>query len=108
MDANYASAHLFVWSYASVWEQEYNDALLLYAASPGATTSVAAQIRQRYTASVVGNDHLVRCRTSWTRMAAYLGDGNYTWGSNRTKSLQGQMYESLIRNCLGARRRRAA
>ena len=101
VDANYASAHLFVWSYASVWEQEYNDALLLYAASPGATTSVAAQIRQRYTASVVGNDHLVQVQNVVDPYGAYLEDGNYTWGSNRTKSLQGQMYESLIRNCLG-------
>lgn len=101
VDANYSSAHLFVWSYASVWEQEYNDALLLYAASPGATPSVASQIRQRYTASVVGNDHLVQVQNVVDPYGAFLEDGNYTWGSNRTKSLQGQMYASMIRHCLG-------
>ncbi|HKQ46939.1 MAG TPA: glycoside hydrolase family 9 protein [Phycisphaerae bacterium] len=101
VDANYTTAHLFVWSYASVWEQEYNDALLLYAASPGATASVAAQIRQRYTASVVGNDHLVQVQNVVDPYGAYLEDGNYTWGSNRTKSLQGQMYASMNRHCLG-------
>lgn len=101
VDANYASAHLIAWSYASVWEQEYSDALLLYAASPGATPSVAAQIRQRYSASVLGNDHLGQVQNVADPYGAYLEDGNYTWGSNRTKSLQGQMYAALIRHCLG-------
>ncbi len=101
VDSNYTSIHLFVWSYASVWEQEYNDALLLYAASPGATASVASLIRQRYTSSVVGNDHLVQIQNLADPYGAFLEDNNYTWGSNRTKSLQGQMYMSMLRNCIG-------
>lgn len=100
VDANYLSAHLFVWTYASVFEQEYNDALLLYAASPGATPTVAATIAYWYSDSALV-DHLVYVQNLVDPFGAFLEDQFHGWGCNRIRALQGQMYASMSRNCLG-------
>lgn len=100
VDANYLSAHLFVWTYASVFEQEYNDALLLYADSPGATPSVAVLINYWYSDSVFV-DHLPQVQNLVDPYGAFLEDQFHYWGCNRIRALQGQRYASMIRRGLG-------
>lgn len=94
LDANYTSAHLLQWGYAYPWEAQFQDALLFYAATPGATASVAGAIRTAY-ANSLQFTHLPNALTARDPYGAYLADGDYTWGSNRTKANTGLMFFNM-------------
>ncbi len=99
-DSGYSSAHLFLWWWASPWEQEIQDGLLFYAALPGATPAVADAINTRYEMLLQGADHLGRVQSAADAYRAFLFDDDHTWGSNRTKSQQGLMYAAMNRHGL--------
>ncbi|GAB4251244.1 MAG: hypothetical protein Kow00109_27000 [Acidobacteriota bacterium] len=93
-DAQYRSTHMFQWSFAYPFEQEVQDILLYYTTIPGATSSVAAEIKALYRTVMAGGDNLPRIRREDDPYRAYLKD--YTWGSNGVKARQGTMFYSLI------------
>ncbi|MFC2172491.1 glycoside hydrolase family 9 protein [Acidobacteriota bacterium] len=94
-DQNYQNVHLLQWTYAYPFEPEYQDCLLYYGRSPLATRSVIGNIRTAYTTSMQGNDNLGHVLNEDDAYRAYLADGDYTWGSNRTKAHQGCMYINM-------------
>lgn len=96
-DANYSQVHLMQWSFAYPFEATYQDALLYYTRAAGATTSVKNAILSTYTGSLkTGNsDNLPSYLNQSDAYRAFLKNDNYTWGSNETKSHQGNMFFAM-------------
>jgi endoglucanase len=90
VDGNHASSHLFQWQWASPWEDVVHAALLAYTDAAGCTASVAAAIRQRVGDSVVVA-HLPPHTNGSDPYRAHLAAQDYTWGSNATKCMHGQL-----------------
>ncbi|MEO6597465.1 MAG: glycoside hydrolase family 9 protein [Planctomycetota bacterium] len=88
-DANYASAHLFQWTWASPWEDQFHSAWLAYSEAAQSTVATAAAIRQVFGSSVVSGAHLGHYQNGDDPYLAYLATQDYTWGSNATKCLHG-------------------
>jgi hypothetical protein len=105
-DANYASAHLFASSWASPWEDVVDEAMLAYSEAAGSTASVAAAIRQAFRNSVV-NTQLPPHTNRVDPYGAYLATQDYTWGSNATKCMYGQLFACTNRYGLAASSARA-
>lgn len=97
VDANYMNMHLMQWTYAYPFEGTEQDALLYYAATPGATTSVRNAIQNAYTNSLQTSnaDNLPAYTNQTDAYRAWLNNGNYTWNSNQTKSKQGNMFMNM-------------
>jgi endoglucanase len=106
VDTNVASTHLFQWQWASPWEDVVHAALLAYTEAPGCTASVAATIRQRFRDSVV-NAHLPPHTNGTVPYRAPLQTQDYTWGSNATKCMHGQLFAWSNRYGLAAAPSRA-
>ncbi len=98
---NYTYLHLIQWDWASPFEVEINDAALYYANSALASASVASDIQTRFKNSLL-YDYLPDFTGGTDAYRAYLSDGNYTWGSNRTKSNMGNMYWDMLTYSLDA------
>jgi len=94
VDANYTQIHLMAWNYAYPFESEQQDALLYYAKLPGATGNVSTAILNAYKNAMNGNDNFTAIMNESDPYRAYLKD--YVWGSNATKSHQGNMYWNII------------
>lgn len=94
-DANYPASHLIQWGWASPYEEGYLAALLHYAALPGATPSVATQIRATFTASVSGGSHLAHVTAGDDAYRAWLADADHVWGSNRVKCHEGLLFDLM-------------
>jgi endoglucanase len=103
VDANHTNAHLFQWSWASPWEDVVHAALLAYTEAAGCTASVAASIRQTFRNSVV-TAHLTPHTNGTDPYRAHLATQDYTWGSNATKCMHGQLFAWSNRYGLDAAR----
>lgn len=97
VDANYQNMHLLAWGYAYPFETSYQDALLYYAQTTGATASVATAIRNAFVNSMKTNngDNLPAFLNQTDAYRAYLSDNNHTWGSNQIRSNQGSMFWTM-------------
>lgn len=96
VDANYQSLHLFQWSFAYPFENSHQSALLYYAKSAGATPGVASAIRSAYQGSMTGSsDNLPAYQNATDAYRAYLSDDNHTWGSNRVRGDEGNMFRAM-------------
>ncbi len=90
VESNYTQHHLMQWAWASMYETTSLDALLLFTEMPGVSGAVASQIRNMYSNSLgTAADHLAGFSNQSDPYRAYLGDGNYVWGSNQVKSKEG-------------------
>ena len=96
-DAHYQDAHLMQWGYAYPFEPATQDALLFYKKHPAATAAVKMAIQSAFTASMRENnaDNLPSFLNEEDPYQAYLRTDNYTWGSNTTKSHQGNMFFAM-------------
>jgi hypothetical protein len=92
-DTHYQNVHLMQWTYAYPFEDEYQNALLYYSNAPGATASVVTAIENAYSSSL--QTHLGNVTNGTDAYRAYLSDGNYTWGSNKTKMGKGSMFANM-------------
>jgi endoglucanase len=101
VDANYTSAPMFAISWLSPFNAEVSETLLMYAALPNATTSVAAAIRDRFTSLWAGADGWGAVTSRRDPYGAFITD--YTWGSNAVKSLAGGLFIAEITHGLGTR-----
>jgi hypothetical protein len=92
-ESNYTQTHLLQWGYAYLFEPVIQDALLYYASLPGVTSTVANAITTAYSNSMkTGNtDNLPSFLNQTDAYRAYMSDNNYTWGSNSSKGVQGNM-----------------
>ena len=94
VDANYDAVHLMQWSFAYPFEGDQQSMLLYYAALPGATANVANDIRTTYLGAMQTGDNFAAIASDADPYLAHLAD--YVWGSNHTKSAQGNMYADLV------------
>jgi hypothetical protein len=94
VDANYASVHLMTWNWASMYEVTNQEAILYYATLPGATASIADQIKNTYKNALNTADHFLAHSNQTDPYLAYINQ--YGWGSNSLKSLQGLIFTDLI------------
>ena len=96
VETNYTASHALEWGFWYPFERHTQDALLYYAALPGATVEVKNTIQASAVGSIAGADFV----TAWTNVVdgyrAYLHDNNYTWGSNQTKAATATLYTNLI------------
>lgn len=89
-DANYKKSHLFAYNnYAAPWDVPEQEAQLEYSQLSGATASVAQAIRTAYLAGAASDGNLGAIQGDKDPYLAYLKD--YVWGSNSTKSNQGNV-----------------
>lgn len=94
VENNYQAVHLIAWGKAYIYETYPQDALLYYAALPGATPSVASMITSTYAASLGTSGHPENLRSYLDKTDAYrafLNDMEYHWGSNVNKDVMASM-----------------
>jgi hypothetical protein len=97
VESNWPNTHLYQWWYAYPFESTEQDVLLYYSSISGATASVVNEIRNRYSNSVrTADDNFPNYTNQTDAYRANLKNDNYTWGSNKIKCNQAQMYLNLI------------
>lgn len=95
VDSLYTQMQLIKSTFAYPFEVDRQDMLLYYADAPGATATVRDNIRSKYKTSVTtGGDNLPAHTTSKDPYLAHMKD--YTWGSNATKSNQGNLFWAMV------------
>jgi endoglucanase len=90
VDANYTRAPMFASFWLSPFSAGVTQPLLYYASLPGATSSVATAIRERYVSLWEGTDGWGAIASRRDPYGAFITD--YTWGSNAVKALAGGMF----------------
>ncbi len=93
VDQDYDAVHLMEWTFAYPFESDQQSMLLYYAALPGATDGVADDIHTTYLSAMGGSGNFGALDDDLDPYLAYMAD--YVWGSNHTKSAQGNMYLDL-------------
>ncbi|WP_036188002.1 glycoside hydrolase family 9 protein [Marinimicrobium agarilyticum] len=81
------------------WNEPETTHWLYYASLPDATDSVVNDIRTAYTNGM--NGHWEAVTQAQDAYRAYLGESNFTWGSNRTMARQGLTFTNLAVHGLG-------
>ncbi|MGC4065518.1 MAG: glycoside hydrolase family 9 protein [Polyangiaceae bacterium] len=99
VDLLYAQTTFVKSTFVYPFEVDRQDALLYYADLPGATAAVKNEIRTKYRTSVLnGNDNAPAHSTSRDPYLAYMKD--YVWGSNATKSNQGNLFWAMVTHAI--------
>lgn len=96
VDTNYTASTLASSHHAYLWESTIQDGLLHYSENENATPSVAADIRDKYTSSMLGGSNLGRVLGAEDAYRSPMQTGDWGWGSNRAKSKQAHMYSSCV------------
>ncbi len=90
VDANYTRAPMFASFWLSPFSAGVTQPLLYYSSLPGATSSAATAIRERYVSLWEGADGWGAITSRRDPYGAFITD--YTWGSNAVKALAGGMF----------------
>lgn len=94
-DNHYQECHMMQWNFSYPFEATNQEILLYYTSLPGGTATVQDHIKSVYRNSVVnGADNLAAYVGQKDPYLAHIKD--YTWGSNSTKSAQGNMNYDLV------------
>ena len=103
VDAHYNDTHALQWTYwygSNADDTPTQQALLAYAALPGATGATKSAIQASKTSSIGGAEFLGAVTGQTDAYRAYLTDGNYFWGSNWTKSSTANVFLDQVRYSL--------
>ena len=92
IDAQYTAAPI---TWIGPWNEPQLTDFLYYASLPNATSSVANSIKSNYLSSMDTTDNWGAVRDASDAYRAFLGDDNFTWGSNRTMSRKGTTFYNL-------------
>ncbi|MFA5264579.1 MAG: glycoside hydrolase family 9 protein [Opitutaceae bacterium] len=98
-DENYRQASMFDTAYyISPYDAGIHQAILYYLRIPGGTQSVKDDISSTYAALIrTTDDFLPAFSSGRDAYRAWLGSGDYTWGSNSTKSGKGGMFAAMLK-----------
>ncbi len=98
VDANYSAIQPMQWTYWYPFESAYQDALLYYSTTPGATVSVVNAIRSNCVTSVSANnaDLLPAVNTQTDLYRAYMKNSDYVWNNNEFKAETGSIFTNMI------------
>jgi hypothetical protein len=104
VDNNYGNIHCLQWSYWYPFESVYQNALLYYTATAGATNSVASAIRADCISSVSSNntDLLPAYIAQTDPYMAFMKDQDYVWNNNQFKAETGYLFANMNRYGLDA------
>jgi endoglucanase len=94
VDSDYTNADMK--NFVDPFREAENMALLYYANLPNATITVANTIKTWFKNHMNSTDNWQAINGSKDPYRAFLADGQYTWGSNATKSRKGSMYMNLL------------
>ncbi|MDO3386539.1 glycoside hydrolase family 9 protein [Gilvimarinus sp. SDUM040013] len=83
------------------WNEELLHTLLHYASLANATGNIASAIEAGYVQSMQSVENWGAVNDQTGAYRAYLGDGNYTWGSSRTMGVKGSTFYHLKKFGLG-------
>lgn len=99
VDNNYTNIHALQWTYWYPFESVYQNALLYYCSTAGATASVVNTIRSDCSNSVSGNntDLLPAYASQTDPYMAYMKDADYVWGNNQFKCETGSIFYNMVR-----------
>jgi endoglucanase len=94
-DENWLNARMVTRNTSTPFESDEQDALLYYTKLENGTKSIQDQIREIYQNTIVsGEDNMPAHMRLKDPYFAYIR--GYSWGSNSTKSSQGNMYYNII------------
>ncbi len=93
-EENYTQARMIAWQLVFPFGEANQDMLLYYSKLPDANEKIASQIQSIYKKGVDTIYNLFAIRDQTDAYFAYQKD--YVWGSNGTKSKQGNIYHNLI------------
>jgi endoglucanase len=94
-DENWMNARMVTRNTSTPFDSEDQDALLYYTKLETGTKSIQDQIRKIYQNTIIsGEDNMPAYINLKDPYFAYIR--SYTWGSNSTKSSQGNMYYNII------------
>ena len=101
VDQLYKQMQLIKSTFAYPFEVDRQDALLYYADTTGATAAVRDEIRSKYKTSVTtGGENLAAHNANKDAYLAHMKD--YVWGSNSTKSNQGNLFWAMVTHGIDA------
>ena len=83
------------------WNEPEWMSWLYYANLSNATSSIANKVKSDYASLMNDSENWSAIRNSSDPYRAYLGDGNFTWGSNRTMSRKGANFYNLVNYSVG-------
>lgn len=97
-DNNYITIRPYDWWYFYPFQSTIQDIMLFYASLPGATVTVANNIKIRCITSMNSNnpDMLSAWLSQTDAYRAYLKNGGYVWGSNRWKANAALIFYNMI------------
>ncbi|MGM8225228.1 glycoside hydrolase family 9 protein [Cellvibrio sp. ARAG 10.3] len=98
VDTQYNAAPI---DWVSPWNEPQLTNFLYYASLPDATATVANNIKTNYAAAMNTGENWSAVRNNVDAYRAFLGDSNFTWGSNRTMSRKGTTFYNLLSFDLG-------
>jgi hypothetical protein len=99
VDSLYARTTFIKSTFVYPFEVDRQDALLYYADLAGATETIKSEIRTKYRSAVLnGTDNAPAHSTSRDPYLAYMKD--YVWGSNSTKSNQGNLFWAMVKHAI--------
>lgn len=102
VEQNYIQVNMMDWQHVYVFEADIQHALLYFSQLPGVTTNVAARIRSVYrTALAESEEHWLALQAHKDAYRAPLQA--YTWGSNRSKAQQGNIFYDQLTFGIGNR-----
>lgn len=102
VDSKYLSTDMMTSWWVAPWNHLEHEALLDYTQLAGATQVVVNAILDRFELVVSGPTHLGAAVGDEDPYGAPLPEQDHTWGSNRTKSLEGQILAAMNRYGLDA------
>ncbi len=101
-DAIYTETHLIQWNFAYPFETDEQEVLLHYTLLNNATPSVVSNIKSIYSTAIEGASAFKAFDTELDPYTSYMKD--YTWGSNGTKSNQGNMFYDVVLHAINSGR----
>lgn len=93
-DGNYNQIHLMTWTFAYPFETREQEVLLYYTNVAGASVNVVSAIKSKYASAMNKTENLQAHEKKSDPYLAYIKD--YGWGSNNTKSNQGNMFYDYV------------
>lgn len=100
---DFVDAHTPNVGWVGPWNEPLLNALLHYAKLPGATANVASGITTGYVQAMQSDENWAAVENQTDAYRAYLGDGNFTWGSSRTMAVKAATFYHFNTYGLGGR-----
>ncbi len=93
---NFVEANIPGISWVGPWNEPQLTSFLYYASLPGVASATANSIRTGYGNAMNSGENWQAVNNATDAYRAFLGDQNFTWGSNRTMARKGITFYNLL------------